>query len=321
MKSILNKALIIKLIGGLYTFKDLHTKEIYEGYAKGKFRMVRVEKDSSFNKNITKKTKKDVKNIILSPKVGDYISYTFESNQYMITEVLERKNELSRPDISNIDQVLLVFSAIRPDFSFNLLDKFLVILESNHLKPVLIVSKIDLIDEPTLLELKKNLSYYASYMDIHFVNSKARIGLDTLEHIFKDRITVLAGQTGVGKSTLMNALIPELSLKTQEISDALGRGKHTTRHSELYAFGGGYIADTPGFSKIEFSFYDEKLLKDYFVDFKEISHECRFGSKCLHMSEPDCMVKSYVTNGSILKSRYESYVNFMNELKTKKEKY
>jgi len=158
-------------------------------------------------------------------------------------------------------------------------------------------------------------------MEIHFVNSKARIGLDTLEHIFKDQITVLAGQTGVGKSTLMNALIPELSLKTQEISDALGRGKHTTRHSELYAFGGGYIADTPGFSKIEFSFYDEKLLKDYFVDFKEISHECRFGSKCLHMSEPDCVVKSYVTNGSILRSRYESYVSFMNELKTKKEKY
>jgi len=317
----LKKALITKLIGGLYTFKDLETNEIFEGYARGKFRKMRVEKTSSFNKNATKKTKKDVKDIILSPKVGDIILYEFQSNQYMITEILERTNELSRPDVANVDQVLLVFSAIRPDFSFTLLDKFLVILESNNLKPIIVVSKIDLIDGATLNCLKTNLKFYEKYYDIHYVNSKARIGFDVLETIFKDKITVLAGQTGVGKSTLMNALIPELALKTQEISDALGRGKHTTRHSEIYAFGGGYIADTPGFSKIDFEFHDYSLIKNYFVDFTEVEVECKFGSKCLHLSEPGCAVKSYLSEGKILKSRYESYQSFVTEIKERKEKY
>ncbi|HLT00245.1 MAG TPA: ribosome small subunit-dependent GTPase A [Acholeplasma sp.] len=316
----MKQALVTKLIGGLYTFKDLETGESYEGYARGKFRKVRVEKDSSFNKNATKKTKKDVKDIILSPKVGDIVSYEF-STQYMITEIMERRNELQRPDVANVDQVLLVFSAIRPDFSFNLLDKFLVILEHHNLTPIIVVSKIDLIDQETLLKLKADLKFYEPFYDIHYVNSKARIGFDVLETIFKDKITVLAGQTGVGKSTLMNALIPELSLKTQEISDALGRGKHTTRHSEIYAFGGGYIADTPGFSKIEFEFHDYQLVKDYFIDFREVEHSCKFGSNCYHISEPNCQVKLDVKEGKILKSRYESYLSFIEELKTRKEKY
>lgn len=317
----MNKALIIKLIGGLYTFKDILTNETFEGYAKGKFRKIRVEKDSSFNRNLTKSTKVDAKDMVLSPKVGDMIHYTFESNQYMIDEILDRKNELIRPDVANIDQVLLLFSSIRPDFSFTLLDKFLVILGYNRLNPILIVSKIDLIDDQTLETLKEKLEFYKKYYEIFYVNSKQRIGFDTLEKIFKDKITVLAGQTGVGKSTLLNALIPELKLKTQEISFALGRGKHTTRHSELYMFGDGYIADTPGFSKIEFEFFDYKILKSHFKEFVEIEHECRFGQNCLHISEPGCMVKDYVQKGMILKSRYESYLSFVDELKQRKEKY
>lgn len=317
----MGKALITKLIGGLYSFKDLETDITYEGYARGKFRKTRVEKDSTFNKNLTKKTKKDVKDIVLSPKVGDLVEYEFTSDQYMITEVLERRNELIRPDVSNVDQVLLVFSCIRPDFSFNLLDKFLVILSYHELRPVLVVSKIDLIEEEKLVSLQKDLLAYEKYYDIYYVNSKQRIGFDVLQTIFKDKITVLAGQTGVGKSTLMNALLPHLGLKTQEISDALGRGKHTTRHSEIYEFGGGYIADTPGFSKIEFEFHDYTDLKNHFIDFTEVEHECKFGSKCLHLSEPGCKVKELVHEGSILKSRYESYLSFVEELKTKKEKY
>lgn len=317
----MNKARIVKLIGGLYSFKDLETGEVFEGYAKGKFRKMRVEKDSSFNKNITMKTKKDVKDIILSPKVGDLIYYTFESDQYMITEITERQNELQRPDVANVDQVLLVFSAVRPDFSFNLLDKFLVILGYHELKPVIVVSKIDLIDKDALNALKLDLKFYEKYYNIHYVNSKQRIGIDTLEHIFNEKITILAGQTGAGKSTLLNALRPELKLKTQEISDALGRGKHTTRHSELYPFGGGYIADTPGFSKVDFEFHDHSILKDYFLDFKTYSDACKFGHSCLHLSEPGCMVKKMLDEGQILKSRYESYTNFIEILKTRKEKY
>ncbi|WP_025725131.1 ribosome small subunit-dependent GTPase A [Acholeplasma granularum] len=317
----MNKALVIKLIGGLYTFKDLSTHETFEGYAKGKFRKIRVDKDSSFNKNVTQKTKKDTKDIVLSPKVGDIIEYSFESDQYMITEVLERKNELIRPDVANIDQVLLIFAATRPDFSFNLLDKFLVILEYHELKPIIIVTKIDLMEDDSLDQLKANLKFYEAFYTIHYVNSKARIGFDALQNVFLDKITVLAGQTGVGKSTLLNALKPDLKLKTQEISFALGRGKHTTRHLELFEFGGGYIADTPGFSKLDFEFYDYQILKDYFVDFRSFSEQCRFGQNCLHISEPDCMVKNQIKYGKILSSRYESYLNFVEQLKNKKEKY
>lgn len=317
----MNKARVVKLIGGLYSFKDLNTQEVFEGYAKGKFRKMRVERDSSFNKNANISNKKDVKDIVLSPKVGDIIHYSFESDQYMITDILERKNELQRPDVTNIDQVLLVFSAKRPDFSFNLLDKFLVILSYHDLRPVIVVSKVDLMDTEALTDLKDDLRFYEAFYDIHYVNSKARIGIDSLEGIFKDKITILAGQTGAGKSTLLNALRPELKLKTQEISDALGRGKHTTRHSELYEFGGGYICDTPGFSKVDFEFHDFTSLKDYFIDFEAYSDQCKFGHSCLHISEPECMVKEKLASGDILKSRYESYINFIEILKNRKEKY
>jgi len=317
----LKKARVVKLIGGLYSFKDLKTKEVFEGYARGKLRKIRVEKDSSFNKNVTMSTKKDVKDIVLSPKVGDIVHYEFESDQYMITEVLPRQNELIRPDIANIDQVLLVFSAVSPDFSFNLLDKFLVILGYNVLKPIILVTKIDLIDEESLIKLKESLNYYKPFYDIYYVNSKARVGIDTLDDIFEGKITILAGQTGAGKSTFLNALRPELALKTQEISESLGRGKHTTRHSELFEYGGGYICDTPGFSKVDFEFHDATMIKNYFLDFKKYSDDCKFGYSCQHISEPDCMVKSKVASGDILKSRYESYLNFVDILKTRKEKF
>ncbi len=317
----MNKALVTKLIGGLYTFKDLKTGVSYEGYARGKFRKTRVEKDSSFNKNLTKRTKKEVKDIVLSPKVGDIATYEFSADQYMITGLDKRKNELSRPDVANVDQVLLVFSCVRPDFSFTLLDKFLVILSYNHLVPVIVVSKIDLIDKEALNILKKELATYHENYEIHYVDSKQKIGFDVLETIFENKITVLAGQTGVGKSTLMNALLPQLNLKTQEISMALGRGKHTTRHSQIYEFGGGYIADTPGFSKIEFEFHEYTVIKEHFVEFKHIEHLCRFGNNCYHLSEPGCMIKTYVEENKLLKSRYESYLNFVEELRQKKERY
>lgn len=317
----MNQALIIKLIGGLYSFKNLKTGEIYEGYARGKFRKFKVDETSSFNKNKFRGTKKEVKDITLSPKVGDLIDYEYVSGQYIITHIHQRKNELIRPDVANVDQVLLVFSATRPEFSFRLLDKFLVILEYHELKPIIVVSKIDLLTDDELEKLKNQLKYYESYYEIYYVNSKQKIGFDILENVFSHKITVLAGQTGVGKSTLLNALIPELQLKTQEISLALGRGKHTTRHSEIYPFKDGYIADTPGFSKLEFEFHDYEMIKNYFVDFVELSSNCKFGSKCNHLQEPDCMVKLNVIKSDILKSRYQSYLDFVNELKERKVKY
>ncbi len=321
MEGCLNKALVTKLIGGLYTFKDILTHEVFEGKARGRLRKVRVTESDSFNKTTTKKTKNEIKDIMMSPKVGDIVSYETRDGQTMIIDIDDRKNELVRPDVANIDQVLLVFSCIRPDFSFVLLDKFLVILERENLHPVIVVTKIDLIDHNHLKTLQEQLKYYEQFYKIYYINSKQRIGFDILETIFENKITVLAGQTGVGKSTLMNALLPQLDLKTQEISFALGRGKHTTRHSEIYEFGGGYIADTPGFSKIEFDFYDYKIVKDYFIDFTKPSESCKFGNQCYHINEPSCEVKHWVDSKIIPPSRYESYLSFISELKNKKERY
>jgi ribosome biogenesis GTPase / thiamine phosphate phosphatase len=318
----LKKGFIKKMISNHYTLIDLENNQEVIAQASGKFRYMKLDEDSSFYKKTSKKTKKEQKITTVSPKVGDYVLFDDAEDQIIIREILPRKNDLDRPDVCNIDQVLLVFSAVNPDFSFHLLDKFLIIMNQEHLDPVIIISKIDLIPEEKLNALKKDLDYYKK-MDykIYYVNSKERIGIDVLANIFKDKITVLAGQTGVGKSTLLNALMPELHLKTQEISKALGRGKHTTRHTELYTYNEGYIVDTPGFSKIEFTIYHMDELRHFYPDFVDLSMDCKFNTKCLHLNEPGCAIKEAVENKEIIASRYENYVQFCEEIKNQKEKY
>jgi ribosome biogenesis GTPase len=318
----LKQGFIKKIISNQYTLIDLDTKEEILASARGKLRYLRLDEKSSFNKQETMKTKKETKITTISPKVGDNVGYEADLDIYWISEIKPRKNDLVRPDVANVDQVLLVFSCIRPDFSFHLLDQFLIIMQQESLTPVLVVTKIDLVDETILNELKMALQYYVDMgIEVYYVNSKQRIGFDVLTHIFIDKITVLAGQTGVGKSTLLNALKPGLNLKTQEISEALGRGKHTTRHTELYGFNQGYIVDTPGFSKIDFKIFFQDDLKRYYPDFQNVSHLCKFGSNCLHLSEPGCEVKKRVAEKLIPASRYENYVQFAEEIKAQKAKY
>lgn len=318
----MKKGFIKKSISNHYTVVDLETKGEVIAQAKGKFRYMKVDQSSSFSHQETKKTKIEQKIMMISPKVGDYVIYDDREDQVVITDILPRKNDLARPDVCNVDQVLLVFSSVNPDFSFHLLDKFLVILKQQNLMPVIIVSKIDLAEEALLENIKKDLNYYQEILgyDVYYVNSKQKIGFDTLEHIFKDKITVLAGQTGVGKSTLLNALMPHLGLKTQEISKALGRGKHTTRHTELYLFNEGYIVDTPGFSKIEFKIFNTEDLRALFPDFDAHAALCKFRS-CQHINEPSCEVKKAVLEGEILASRYEHYLQFYQEIKDQKPMY
>ena len=315
----MRKARIIKSIGGLYELIDLQSEEIIVARPSGKLRNVKLDEDSSFLKQTTKKTKLEKTTTQISPKVGDFVMYDETDVNHPIQEILERKNELYRPDVSNVDQVLLIFSAKNPTFSFMLLDQFLVLIEQANITPVLIVTKIDLAEKEELEELKTKLNYYHEIgYEIYYVNSKQKIGFDVLTDLFKDKVSVLAGQTGAGKSTFLNALMPTLELKTQEISKALGRGKHTTRHSELFSFGGGLIADTPGFSKLELKFFDKSDLKNCFIEFNSYNHLCKFQNKCDHIHEPGCYFK---TPGVMLESRYENYKKLYEEIKQQKERY
>jgi ribosome biogenesis GTPase / thiamine phosphate phosphatase len=258
----------------------------------------------------------------ITPLVGDNVVYQADNDsEGYILEVKERKNELVRPPISNVDQAILVFSASEPDFSTALLDRFLVLVEFNHIQPVICISKMDLVNEE---ERRKIEDYAASYRDAGYdvllTSSEKGIGIDELLPFLERGISVFAGQSGVGKSSLLNALRPELELKTNIISSHLGRGKHTTRHVELIEIGQGFVADTPGFSSLEFTDIEAEELNFCFPDIRERSENCKFRA-CLHISEPKCAVKTAVDNGEIPQYRYDHYKDFLQEIKDRKPRY
>ena len=288
----MKKGRIIKLIGGLYTVLD-QDNQTYELKARGKFRH-----DNT------------------SPKVGDIVEFDHE----FIKKVFPRKNNLVRPPVCNIDQAVLINSAKEPNFSFNLLDRFLMLIENEDIRPVIVVTKIDLLTQEELDDLKQKMTYYTSYYDVVYLSSKTLENVTELHHIFDHKISVFAGQTGAGKSSLLNALNPNFNLETNKISHALGRGKHTTRHSELLHVFGGLVADTPGFSKLDFYNIDLDNVPVNFIDFFELSDYCKFRT-CTHINEPKCKVKELVDSGKILPSRYENYKMIYEEIKNQKPKY
>lgn len=243
------------------------------------------------------------------------------ANDALITEVHERKNELVRPPIANVDQALLVFSTVEPDFSTHLLDRFLVVIESHRIKPVICLTKTDIADEETLQTVLETTAYYEkigyqvipTFIDDPELSTK-------LHSVLQGQLTVLAGQSGVGKSTLLNTTLPALGLKTGEISDALGRGKHTTRHVELLEVLDGLVADTPGFSTLELEHLEKEQLSDQFIEFFEASQVCKFRG-CLHLNEPKCNVKNLVETGEIKQFRYNHYLQFLQEIMERKPRY
>lgn len=208
----------------------------------------------------------------ITPLVGDYVVYQAENNKEgYLMEIKERTNELIRPPICNVDQAVLVFSAVQPSFSTALLDRFLVLVEANDIQPIICITKMDLIEdqdtEDTIqayAEDYRNIGY-----DVYLTSSKDQDSLADIIPHFQDKTTVFAGQSGVGKSSLLNAISPELGLRTNEISEHLGRGKHTTRHVELIHTSGGLVADTPGFSSLEFTDIEEEELGYTFPDIRE----------------------------------------------------
>lgn len=263
------------------------------------------------NKEYICKSRGKFRNQKISPKVGDIVDIDSDNNY--ILSVDKRKNELVRPPVSNIDQVIIITSVKHPDFSTNLLDKLLTIIEYNNIKPVICLTKMDLLSDEELRNINNFISYYKTIGYQVLINTET----DELKNIFKNKITVFTGQSGAGKSTLLNHLNPDLNIKTDEISMALGRGKHTTRHVELIRLYGGLVADTPGFSDIDLTEMSKTDIRDNFIDFELYRDTCKY-KDCLHNKEDDCHIKQLVASGQILKTRYDNYIKFIESVPSKK---
>lgn len=262
-----------------------------------------------------------------SPLVGDLVRYErTENGEGAVNSILPRSSSLIRPQVANIDLAVLVFSVTEPALNLQLLDKFLVHIEHAGIDAVLCLSKQDLAlegkdAEEARLSMEAVLRIYQPIgYDVIVTSSKQGEGTSVLLERLKGHLAVFAGQSGVGKSSLLNALVPGLKLETNEISNRLGRGKHTTRHVELINIGGSYVADTPGFSQLDFMELGIEELGSCFREMRELSSNCKFRG-CTHTHEPDCAVLRAVASGEIAASRHENYLLFMAEMKEKKRRY
>jgi ribosome biogenesis GTPase len=255
----------------------------------------------------------------IKPLVGDNVEIEIlqEENKIgNIVNIFERENELIRPAVSNISQALVVFAIANPMPNLNLLDRFLVMMEKNAIDTIICFNKIDLVSEKEIINLK-NIYVNAGY-HVMFTSTMDNIGIEEVKRIIKGKTTAFAGPSGVGKSSLLNALIPEANSQTGEISEKIKRGKHTTRHTEIFNVESNtYLMDTPGFSSLYVNDFEKEDLKEYFREFSKYNNECRFNG-CVHINEPDCSVKEAVAEGIISKERYDNYVLMFDEIKNKK---
>lgn len=240
----------------------------------------------------------------ITPVVGDYVLFSIEKK--LIEEILPRKNEFERPKVSNIDQAFIVTSLVNPNFSLNLLDKMLVLMELHNVEAIICITKEDLVSEIELDKIRKTLKYYKS-LGYEVVSNRE---IDKIKALIKGKTSVFTGQTGAGKSTLLNKLNPNWNLETGEVSLALGRGRHTTRVVELFSLFDGKVMDTPGFSALDFNKYSKEEIRDAFIEFS--MYPCPF-KDCMHTKEKECIVKQEVISNNILDSRYTNYLNFIRE--------
>ncbi len=295
----MKKGIILKALSGFYYVEDQETKEMIQCRSRGLFRKQKI-----------------------TPLVGDYVEFLVEldGNGYVM-DIGTRKNELVRPPIANVDLALVVFSVKEPDFSPKLLDRFLAVIEMNQIEPIIVLTKMDLLSEEERQAIDPSIQYYKQIgYEVIETSSKQHEGINVVNDLIKDRIVVICGQSGVGKSSLLNAIDQTLKIQVNEISKALGRGKHTTRHVELHKLSDGLIADTPGFSSLDLDQLEAIDLSQCFVEFYERSEQCKFRG-CLHENEPRCAVKAAVETGEILPTRYENYLQFLTEIKSRKPKY
>jgi len=235
-----------------------------------------------------------------------------DENSGYIEEIKERTNEIKRPPVANAQQLLIIFAVKNPQPSFLLLDKLLIAAELNNLKPVICFNKADLAEEGQKEYIQntfKNTGY-----KIIFTSKYNEDSLQELKSILKDKLNVFSGPSGVGKSSIMNAVQPDFYLQTGEISEKLKRGKHTTRHVEIFKLSfGGYAVDTPGFSQMDLADCEPSELQECYPEYEKYRHKCYFNS-CAHVTEPDCMVREAVKNGELPEGRYRRYIKFIKEI-------
>ena len=255
------------------------------------------------NTIIDTKVRVKIRNKHLIPLVGDNV--VVNTQTCTIEKIEPRKNCLERPLVSNIDKLLIVMSTSIPVFSSYLIDKFLIIAKSNNIEPIIIITKTDMISLKEKTEILKYISYYRSIGVKTYINTSVK----KIRHELSSSVVALCGQTGSGKSSLLNRIDASLHLKTGEVSESLGRGKHTTRLVELLEVNGGLIADTPGFSSLDIKI-DKKEIKKYYPDFNK---PCKYRT-CLHIKEQGCSIIEMVENGKIPKWRYDNYIKFLEEV-------
>lgn len=287
---------IIKGIAGFY-YVHISGKGTYECKAKGVFR-------------------KDNK----KPLVGDDVEIQILNEEKMlgnISAILPRRSEIIRPAVANIDQALVIFSIVKPQPNFNLLDRFLIMMQQQDIPCIICFNKMDMDEEQAGVEYMR--IYEACGYETMCVSAKEKVGIEQLKDVLRGKTTTVAGPSGVGKSSIINELQSGIRMETGSISAKIERGKHTTRHSELIAMEENtYILDTPGFSSLGLFELEKEDLQQYYPEFAKHEQYCRFGG-CSHISEPVCGVKDAVESGEIDRLRYENYKLLYEELKERKK--
>lgn len=286
-----------KIIKGIAGFYYVHDGEdtVYECKAKGIFRNRKVK-----------------------PLVGDNVEFEplAEEGKGNITDILPRKNALVRPAVSNVDQAVVLFALTEPEPNLNLLDRFLVMMQRQEIPVLLCFNKVDLAD--TALQEHYRSLYASAGYELLFLCAKEGQGVETLRERLLGKTTVLAGPSGVGKSTMTNCIQPKAKMETGTVSEKIKRGRHTTRHSELfYVEKDTYMMDTPGFSSMYLEDIEPEELRYYFPEFAAFEGDCKFQG-CVHIGEKVCGVKTAVSEGNIHESRYKNYMLLYQELKEKR---
>ncbi|MGB9830321.1 MAG: ribosome small subunit-dependent GTPase A [Thermotoga caldifontis] len=285
-----NRGIVVKFMSNALLVEDINTKERIRCVLRGRFRLSN-----------------------LKPVVGDFVEYVRVHDTGVVESILKRKNELPKPKIANVDQVVCVYTLKRPEVPLLVLDKLLVLVEEANLNALIVLNKIDLLGEEDEERKRYFLETYSKLYPVVMTSAKTKEGIDKLVEHFKDKVSVFAGLSGVGKSSLLNVICPGANLRTQEVSEKLERGRHTTTAAELLHLPfGGLVADTPGFSLIEIDHIRPDKLKYYFKEIREHGN-CLF-KDCNHVDEPGCRIKELVEEGVIARTRYENYLEMFREV-------